>query len=224
MRRIQSFVRRAGRKNKTASNAWEALWSLYGLELSVENFMPLEAVFGRSAETIVEIGFGDGRSLLEMAKRAPEKNFLGIEVYRTGIGTLLAAVEKEKLCNMRILHADALEALAQLSDGSLTTIQLFFPDPWPKTRHHKRRLVQPGFLNLCAKKLKIGGTLHMATDWEAYAMHMMGVVSAHQEFQNPAGEGQFLDRPAFRPVSKYETRGLKLGHQTWDLIVHRTTL
>jgi tRNA (guanine-N7-)-methyltransferase len=199
--------------------AWESYWPLYGLELKTEEILDLDKIFGRHAEKILEIGFGDGRSLLQMAKNAPEKDFLGIEVYRQGVGNLMKMIAEEGLTNIRIVCQDALEVLEHhIPDNSLARIQIFFADPWPKTRHHKRRLIQSQFITLVAKKLRLAGVLHLATDWEEYAQHMMQVLTQHKNFQNSAGTGQFSARPDFRPLTKYEQRGLRLGHISRDLI------
>jgi tRNA (guanine-N7-)-methyltransferase len=219
LRPIRSFVRREGRISSAQLSAWERLWPIYGLSASDPGYIAFESLFGRLADTVLEIGFGDGHSLAEMAKNAPEKNFIGIEVYRTGVGNLLALIEKYSLSNIRIFCADALEVLAdKIPDNSLTTLQLFFADPWPKARHHKRRIVQAPFIKLVSKKLRSLGTFHLATDWMDYAYHMMTVLGNSADFVNASGVDQFMPRPDFRPVTKYEQRGLRLGHQTWDLI------
>jgi len=225
IRPIRSFVRREGRMTQAQVNAWNNFWPIYGLETQTEGPRDLDAVFGRASEKVLEIGFGDGQSLFKMAKNSPEKDFIGVEVYRTGVGNLLALIAKEQLTNVRIFCADAQEILThQIPEASLAAVQIFFADPWPKTRHHKRRLVQSDFVSLVAKKLKQGGHLHLATDWENYAHHMMQVLSARTDFLNMAGDGQFTPRPDFRPLTKYEQRGLKLGHGTWDLIFSRLAL
>lgn len=225
IRRIRSFVRREGRKLKHYSKTWSRLWPIYGLEMAVEEVLDLESIFQRSSAKIMEIGFGDGHSLIQMALEAPEKDFIGIEVYKTGVCSLLAAIETHHITNIRVFCADALEVLGQrIPNESLEGVQVFFADPWPKTRHHKRRLVQTDFANLVAKKLKKGGTLHLATDWMDYANHMMTVMSENTYFANTVGIKQFTPRPAFRPLTKYEQKGLEKGHQTWDLIFRRTGL
>jgi tRNA (guanine-N7-)-methyltransferase len=219
-RTIRSFVRRQGKKTPAQHLAFETLWPHYGL--SVNNRLDFNAIFGRSAETVLEIGFGNGGSLATMAANAPEKNFIGIEVYENGIGRLLASLQKMNLSNVRIIDQDAVEVLTNyIPDGCLQTVQIFFADPWPKKRHHKRRLIQDPFVALVAKKLKNHGILHLATDWMDYAYQMMDVLSNSDCFQNMAGQGQFAPRPAFRPLTKYEQRGLRLGHQTWDLLFQR---
>lgn len=222
LRTIRSFVRREGRISRAQLSAWERLWPIYGLSATEPGFLFLERVFGRSADTVLEIGFGDGRSLAEMAKNAPEKNFIGIEVYRTGVGNLLTLIEKHNLSNIRLFCADAVTVLEnKIPDGGLTTLQIFFADPWPKARHHKRRIVQPSLVKLIAQKLKGGGTFHLATDWMDYAYHMIAVLGASANFVNVNGAGKFMSRPDFRPLTKYEQRGLRLGHQTWDLMFQR---
>ncbi len=220
-RRIQSFVRREGRMTKIQAHALETLWPIYGLSVKTEGqgLIDFDDIFKRTGEKILEIGFGDGHSLVQMAKDAPNKDFIGIEVYRSGVGNLLATIQKEGLSNIRVFCADALEVLEHaIPDHYLAAVQLFFADPWPKSRHHKRRLVQTSFGKLIARKLKVGGTLHMATDWTPYAHHMMSVLGEMAEFENIAGSGQFVPRPDFRPLTKYEKRGLRLGHPSWDLI------
>lgn len=193
--------------------------------MSAQTRLDLAEVFGRPHEKILEIGFGDGQSLATMAKEAPDKDFIGVEVYKTGVCSLLATIEKEGLENIRIFCADALEVLEhKIPDASLAGIQIFFADPWPKTRHHKRRLIQSAFIALVAKKIKPGGFLHLATDWMDYAHQMMSVMSDSPLFENAAGFGQFTPRPSYRPLTKYEQKGLEKGHQTWDLIFKRTGL
>lgn len=222
--RPRSFVRRDGRrrKRKNLIAAWEELWPVYGLSLEDKGLLDLEDLFARPAETVIEIGFGDGQALLQMAINVPEKNFIGIDVYRTGASNLLLEIKKHRLSNIRLFCADAVEVLEQkIPDHALSGIQIFFPDPWPKTRHHKRRLVQPDFIALAARKLKENGFLHLATDWMDYAYQMMSVISISDSFVNIAGMSAFMPRPLCRPLTKYERRGLKLGHQTWDLMFKR---
>ncbi|HSX20678.1 MAG TPA: tRNA (guanosine(46)-N7)-methyltransferase TrmB, partial [Gammaproteobacteria bacterium] len=167
----------------------------------------------------LEIGFGDGRALLANAKAHPHINFIGIEVYKAGIAKLLAGINAQQLSNIRIYCADAVEVLTNcIPAQSLQQIQLFFPDPWPKVRHHKRRIVRPEFVRLLAEKLQIGGSFHMATDWEEYAAHMLAVMEADPNWVNLAGVGQFISRPDTRPLTKYEQRGQRLGYKTWDLL------
>lgn len=216
-RKIRSFVRRQGRIRPGQQRALTDLWAQYGLEANDK--IDFDTVFQRKASRVLEIGFGMGQSLLEMATKNPEQDYIGIEVHRPGIGALLAAIAELKLTNIRVFCADALEVLERcIADGVLDTVQLFFPDPWPKKRHHKRRIVQDKFLALSHQKLKPTGKLHMATDWEEYANHMLEVMSAKSDFANLAGEGNFSPRPDSRPLTKFEARGIRLGHGVWDLI------
>lgn len=221
-RRVRSFVRREGRFTPGQRRALDAWWPRYGLEAAAEPWR-LDAIFGRKASRVLEIGFGNGDSFFEMARRSPEADFLGIEVYRPGIGHLLQRVAAEDMGNVRVACHDATEVLQRcIPAGSLDRVQLYFPDPWPKKRHHKRRIVQPEFASLVARSLKSGGVLHMATDWEDYAQHMMAVLSAAPDFTNAAGAGKFTERPEARPLTKFERRGHRLGHGVWDLLFART--
>jgi len=222
MRTVRSFVLRTGRMTEGQQNAMAALWPKMGL--SVENgLLDLTETFGREAPVVLEIGFGMGDSLIEMAKDQPEKNYIGIEVHTPGVGRLLSNADAADLSNIRVFEHDAVEVLDQcIPDGSLDTLQLFFPDPWHKKKHHKRRIVQPAFAQALRKKLKIGGVFHMATDWENYAEHMMEVMSAAEGYANKAGDGQYSPQPEWRPVTKFQKRGERLGHGVWDLMFERT--
>lgn len=218
LRRIRSFVRREGRLTEGQARALNDYWQDYGLELT-DTPLDLNACFGDSAPTLLEIGFGNGDSLLAMAAAAPDKHFIGIEVHRPGVGALINNAQKQGVNNLRVFCEDAVEVLQRsIPDASLVGVQLFFPDPWHKKRHHKRRILQPEFVNLVADKLAPGGYFHMATDWENYAEHMMEVMSASERFRNKAGQGQYSPRPDYRPETKFERRGLRLGHGVWDLI------
>ncbi|WP_417228211.1 tRNA (guanosine(46)-N7)-methyltransferase TrmB [Amphritea sp.] len=222
MRTVKSFVLRAGRMTEGQQKAMETVWPQMGLELS-QGMLDLNQVFGREAPVVLEIGFGMGDSLIEMAKDQPEKNYIGIEVHRPGVGRLLSNVEKEGLTNIRVFCDDAIEVLAQcIPDESLSTLQLFFPDPWHKKKHHKRRIVQLSFAETIRKKLKVGGQLHMATDWENYAEHMMEIMSAAPGYRNVAGDQAYSPQPEWRPVTKFQKRGERLGHGVWDLMFERT--
>ncbi|RVU31692.1 tRNA (guanosine(46)-N7)-methyltransferase TrmB [Neptunomonas marina] len=222
MRKVRSFVLRAGRMTEGQQKAMDEVWPRMGLTLE-HGLLDLNDVFGREAPVVLEIGFGMGDSLIEMAKNQPEKNYIGIEVHRPGVGRLLSNADKEGLDNIRVFCEDAIEVLAQsIPDESLDCIQLFFPDPWHKKRHHKRRIVQPELAESLRKKLKVGGVFHMATDWENYAEHMMEVMSAAPGYKNVAGEGAFSPQPQWRPVTKFQRRGEKLGHGVWDLMFERT--
>lgn len=219
---IRSFVRREGRLTKAQERSIEELLPVYGLSLS-EELLDFEKIFGRESDVVVEIGFGMGSTLLEMAQVAPEKDFIGIEVHRPGVGWFLNAIHEVGLKNIRVMTDDAVTILKQMiPDNSLDTIQIYFPDPWPKKRHHKRRIIQPDFIALLHAKLKSEGILHLATDWKPYAEWMMEMLTATKEFNNIAGEKQYSKRPAWRPISKFERRGTKLGHEVFDLIFHKS--
>jgi tRNA (guanine-N7-)-methyltransferase len=218
LRRVRSFVRRDSRITDAQKEALQECWPQFGLQIE-KGFLDFSRVFQREAKRILEIGFGSGVSLLEMAKLHPDQDFVGIETHQPGIGTLLLGMEREQVKNIRIYYADAVEVLGKcIPENSLDVVQIFFPDPWPKRKHHKRRLIQPEFVNLIVSKLKQGGTLHLATDWEHYAMHMMAVLSETKTLINLAGANQFAERSTQRPVvTKFEQRGVRRGHQTWDL-------
>lgn len=220
-RAIRSFVRREGRLTEAQQRALEQLQERWGIPFS-EQPLDLAAAFGRQAATILEIGFGNGESLAAMAAASPEINFLGVEVHRPGVGRLLNLVEEQGLQNIRVICHDAVEVLQkQIADGSLDGLQLYFPDPWPKKRHHKRRIVQPAWVELVARKLRPGGLLHMATDWEDYALHMLEVMENSPAFENTAGPGRFSPHQGKRPETKFELRGRRKGHGVWDLIYRR---
>lgn len=218
LRRVRSFVRRDSRMTDGQRRALDAMWPVVGLKLE-EGLCDFPRVFQREAPCILEIGFGSGHSLLEMAKVCPEQNFIGVETYQPGIGTLMLGMQSHAVKNIRIYYADAIEVLERcIPDQSLDVVQIFFPDPWPKRRHHKRRLIQPEFVKLVASKLKKQGTLHLATDWEHYAKEMLQVLSNSSELKNLAGLGQFSNRSSQRPiVTKFELRGTDSGRQIWEL-------
>lgn len=221
IRRIRSFVKREGRLTKGQAGALERQWPKLGLEHQAQT-IDLDAVFGRSAPVVLEIGFGMGKSLVEMAKAAPEQDFIGIEVHRPGVGACLLEAEEQQVENLRVYEHDAVEVLADcIADGSLSTVQIFFPDPWHKKRHHKRRIIQPEFVQQLRKKLKPGGILHLATDWENYAEHMLEVMQAAEGFRNLAADNAYVPRPDHRPLTKFEARGQRLGHGVWDLQFER---
>ncbi len=217
-RRIKSYVLRAGRVSNRQQQGLD-LW-LQNYEL-VMNYEPwsFEKEFGCSADTIVEIGFGMGTSLLSMAKENPQANYIGIEVHRAGVGSLAADLHEHQLLNVRIVAHDAVEVLqSQIEDNSLAGVQIFFPDPWHKKRHHKRRLIQSEFIQLISKKIKKDGFIHCATDWQEYAEHMLEVLSAEPMLRNQQLTGGYSPRPDSRPLTKFEKRGERLGHGVWDLI------
>lgn len=217
-RRIRSFVRREGRLTKGQQRALEELYPRFGVPFT-PRLLDLDALFGRSAPRILEIGFGNGASLADMAAQHPENDYFGIEVHRPGVGNLLLQLEKRQLTNVRASQHDAVEVLEQqIPNESLDEIYLFFPDPWHKKKHHKRRIVQPAFVQTVYSKLKSGGLFHMATDWQDYAEHMLEVMGSAQGFENIAGEGCYVERPDYRPLTKFEQRGQRLGHGVWDLI------
>lgn len=224
MRTIKSFVLRGGRVSNRQQQALDSWLKEYELPL---NTIPwdLEQIFGRKADTVVEIGFGMGASLLIMAEQHPELNFIGIEVHRAGIGSLAADLHEKGINNVRIVAHDAVEVFKHhLDENSLAGVQIFFPDPWPKKRHHKRRLIQPEFVKLLLQRVKIGGFIHCATDWQDYAEHMLSVLSAEALLSNTQPEGEYAARPDSRPLTKFEQRGNKLGHGVWDLIYKKVNL
>lgn len=220
-RTIKSFVMRAGRTTLGQQRGIELGWPKFGLELS-DGLRDFDQVFGRQAPRTFEIGFGMGHSTLEMAAAAPEQDFIGVEVHKPGVGALLSGLLSQNLQNVRVYSCDALEVLREcVADASLDRVLLFFPDPWHKSRHHKRRIVQPAFAELIRQKLRVGGVLHMATDWQPYAEHMLEVLSAAPGYRNLASDGAYVPRPAERPVTKFERRGERLGHGVWDLKFQR---
>lgn len=220
-RPVRSFVRREGRMTEAQRRAFEEFGDRYLIGYR-ESPCDLDAVFGRAAPHLFEIGFGMGDALLEMARRHPEQDYLGIEVYRPGVGRLLRALAEEDIRNVRIVCADAVQVLTHMiPDAALDAVFLFFPDPWPKKRHHKRRMVQPESVALIARRLKPGGIFHLATDWEDYARHMMTVLEASPLLANSAGPGSFTPRPGYRAQTKFERRGERLGHGVWDLVFIR---
>jgi tRNA (guanine-N7-)-methyltransferase len=212
---VRSFVRRAGRMTAAQKRALTELWPRYGIDFAPE-LVDFEQVFGRSAPRVMEIGFGNGELLVEMAAAHPERDFLGVEVHAPGVGHCLLAAERASITNLRVICHDAVEVLhEQIADASLDTVQLFFPDPWPKKRHHKRRIVQPAFVRLVARKLKADGVLHMATDWELYAEHIETMIEHSGVFSR-------LSEPTrSRSKTKFETRGEHLGHSIWERVYRR---
>jgi len=222
-RPVRSFVRRAGRLTRAQERALAELLPRWGIEPPPpDERLDLAAVFGRSAPRVLEIGFGDGASLAQTAAANPGNDYLGIEVHEPGVGHLLLEIERLDLANVRVVVHDAVEVLnGWIEPASIDRLQLFFPDPWPKKRHHKRRIVQPGFLGTLARVLKPGGVLHMATDWEPYALHMRETAGASPFFDEPTGGPETGGRPPERPETKFERRGLRLGHRVADLLYLR---
>ena len=215
---IRSYVIRAGRMTPAQHRAFQQQWARYGLSLFSGLIDPRQ-LFGRSAPLVLEVGFGMGASLLAMAKAEPDKDFIGIEVHPPGVGRLLNDAAEAGINNLRVYMADANDVLEDcIPDGVLTRFQLYFPDPWHKKKHQKRRIAQPAFIEKVRTKLITSGVLHMATDWQDYADQMMEVMSNAPGFANQAGEYVFADKPSYRPNTKFEQRGERLGHGVWDLL------
>ncbi len=219
--KVKSYVKREGRLTKAQSKAIDDNWPSMGLSIE-QGMLNLTDVFTRDAPRVLEIGFGMGKSLVEMANADPSTDFIGIEVHRPGIGACLASAQEADVKNLRVFEHDAVEVLnISIPDKSLDRLQLFFPDPWHKKRHHKRRIVQSDFVQAIRGKLKIGGEFHMATDWEPYAEHMLEVMNEAQGFSNISKSKDYVERPEYRPITKFEVRGQKLGHGVWDIIFKR---
>ena len=221
LRPIRSFVRREGRFTPGQKQALQDNWQIYGLD-DHQKTIDIDAVFKRQATITLEIGFGMGASLCTMAKQQPEVNFIGIEVHRPGVSAFLTNVKEEGLTNVRVFCADAVEVLTNaIADESLDCVQIFFPDPWHKKRHHKRRLIQPGFVELIKQKLKPRGILHAATDWQNYAEHILEVLEGVDGLENTSGKNNYSPKPDSRPTTKYEKRGQRLGHGVWDIVFEK---
>jgi len=198
--------------------AYEKSWATYGLKLA-DGAIDTDVIFGRTGPKVLEIGFGMGDSLLQMAAAEPETDFIGIEVHPPGVGTIMNTAQEENISNLRVYLADANDVLEEcFAAQSINRLQLYFPDPWHKKKHNKRRIVQPQFVQLVREKLRSGGILHMATDWQHYAEQMLETLDAAEGFENIAGLGEYSPRPAYRPMTKFEKRGQRLGHGVWDLI------
>lgn len=216
---IRSFVLRAGRMGSGQQKALDELGPRFVLPYHPTE-LDLNAIFRRPASKILEIGFGMGGATAEIAASHPENDYLGIEVHTPGVGALLKLIGERNLSNLRIVQHDAVEVLQHMiTDASLDGIHIYFPDPWHKSKHHKRRLIQPGFVALLTKKLKPGAYLHLATDWENYAQQMLEVLAGEAQLTNTAPD--YAPRPAYRPLTKFEQRGLRLGHGVWDLVFRR---
>lgn len=222
-RGIKSYVLRAGRMTVAQTRGLEEVWPRLGLSLE-DGRQDLDKVFGRHAPRVVEVGFGMGASLIEQAETHRDTDFIGIEVHPPGVGKLLDEADKRGLTNLRVYREDALRVLEEcLPEASIDTLQLFFPDPWPKKKHHKRRILQPAFAELVRTRLKPGGLFHMATDWANYAEQMAEIMAAEPGYRNVASAetAPYVPRPAFRPLTKFELRGERLGHGVWDLMYER---
>jgi tRNA (guanine-N7-)-methyltransferase len=214
--RIRSFVTRAGRLSTAQERALNELGPQFMIDYAKA---PLDfaGVFGRQAPVVLEIGFGMGQTTAHIAKHMPDRDFIGVEVHTPGVGSLLKLIGEEGLANLRVIQHDAVEVLNNMIPaGSLAGVHVFFPDPWHKARHNKRRLIQAPFVKLLVDRLAPGGYLHLATDWEDYAVQMLEVLSAEEGLQNMAEA--YAPQPAYRPLTKFENRGLKLGHGVWDLV------
>lgn len=217
IRKIQSFVLRTGRISQRQKLALDHLPEL--ALPKTDQIWDLDHIFPRAAPTILEIGFGMGQSLLTMAKERSDLNFIGVEVHLAGIGSLLADLIDQKISNVRVAAFDVIEVLTHhIADAALSGVQIFFPDPWPKSRHHKRRLIQSEFIRLLVAKIKPGAFVHCATDWEPYAAQILAVLSNEPELKNKNPCGGYSPRPLDRPKTKFEQRALGLGHDIWDLI------
>ena len=218
---VRSYVVRAGRMTEAQRRALSEHWLRYGLQLDADR-IDFDAVFGRAAPKVLEIGFGMGDSLLTMAQAEPDKDYIGIEVHPPGVGRLLNNAVQADVGNLRVYLADAVDVLREcIAEASLARIQIYFPDPWHKKKHHKRRIIQPEFIALLATRLQRGGVLHLATDWQNYAEQMLLELEAEAQLINTAGLGKYAERPAFRPETKFERRGQRLGHGVWDLLFER---
>ncbi|MDH3787498.1 MAG: tRNA (guanosine(46)-N7)-methyltransferase TrmB [Xanthomonadales bacterium] len=220
-RPVRSFVLRAGRLTDGQKRALEELWPLYGIAGGTDA-VEFDVLFGNDHPVILEIGFGNGDATWQMARNEPGLNFLGVEVHKPGVGHLLLKIEEYEISNLRIACEDAVELLRQrITSHSLSGVRIYFPDPWPKKRHHKRRIIQPPFVRLLAEKMKPSAILHLATDWAPYAEHMLDVMQCSPAFENLAVAGGRVPRPEWRPQTKYEKRGERLGHEVYDLVFRR---
>ena len=220
-RAVRSYVLRAGRVTEGQKRALQDLWPIWGIEPGA-GLLDFRDLFGNDRPVILEIGFGNGEATWRMAQASPEENFLGVEVHKPGVGRLLLKIEEHGLDNVRIACEDAVALLRErVPDASLAGVRIYFPDPWPKKRHHKRRIVQPPFVGLLAGKLAPGAILHLATDWAPYAEHMLEVMQGSAEFENLSPDGAYCEKPDWRPPTKYERRGERLGHEVADLVFRR---
>lgn len=220
-RPVRSFVLRQGRFTPAQQRAFTQHWAQFGVDYLAQP-RDLDALFGRHAEHVLEIGFGNGEALAFAAAAQPERDLIGIEVHRPGVGRALNALADQGIGNVRVYCHDAVEVLGnEIAPNTLDEIRIFFPDPWHKMRHHKRRLIQPAFVELLVSRLRVGGVLHLATDWADYARQMWEVLDAQPQLRNRAGAGGHVARPPWRPATHFERRGLRLGHGVWDLLYER---
>lgn len=217
-RRIRSFVRRQGRLTPAQNFALEKYMPKFGLQ-ACNGVFDFSKEYKREAPTHLEIGFGNGQSVANMAASHPENNYLGVEVHRPGVGNLLQLIHAQELSNVRVMTDDVFDVLQNnIADNSLAAVYIYFPDPWHKRCHVKRRIVNPVFVEMLATKMEVGGLLHMATDWKDYAKHMMRVMNDMPQFRNTAGADNYSERPEWRTLTKFEQRGHRLGHDVWDLM------
>jgi tRNA (guanine-N7-)-methyltransferase len=221
-RPIRSFVRRESRMTASQREALRELWPRYGLTLG-DTPIELDTLFKRTAPRCLEIGFGNGEALTAMAAANPQNDYIGVEVHRPGVGQALRDCAARDVGNVRVCCVDVNDVLARLPDEAFTSVYLFFPDPWPKKRHHKRRLLQPDFADSVRRKLTRGGLFCLATDWEDYAVHMLAVLTQAPGFENTAGDARYVPRPVERPLTKFERRGQRLGHTVYDLAFRRVS-
>lgn len=216
---IRSFVHRRSHITPSQQAALDLLLPQWSIEYK-NKVLDFDAVFGRQADTVLEIGFGMGETTQQIAQMRPDDNFLGVEVFNAGVGALLKRIDETGISNIRIIQHDAVEVVRDMiAPGSLAGVHIFFPDPWPKKRHHKRRLIQPEFIGMLARRLAPGGYIHCATDWQDYAGQMLAVLSAETALINTVND--YAPRPDYRPLTKFEARGLRLGHGVWDLIFRK---
>jgi tRNA (guanine-N7-)-methyltransferase len=221
MRRIRSFVLREGRMTPAQQRAFDDYWSRYGLDYrgAPHDF---DADFGRQAPLVLEIGFGNGEALAWASEHDPTRDFIGVEVHGPGVGRLMNTLDARGSSNVRLYRHDAVEVLEhEIAPGALAEVRIWFPDPWHKTRHHKRRLIQPEFVALLASRMAPAGLLHLATDWQAYAEQMLAVLEAAPDWRNAVAPGQYAEKPDWRIETHFERRGLRLGHGVWDLLYRK---
>ncbi len=219
-RSIRSYAIRSGRLTKGQTLAFTQYWAEYGIDID-NQCLDLHAIFANQNPIYLEVGFGNGHSLAQMASQRPQDNFIGIEVHKPGVGHLLMEAHQLELTNLRLIHYDAVEIFKKIKTDSLKGLMLFFPDPWHKRKHQKRRILTSEFIQQVIRMLKPKGTFHLATDWQHYAQQMLKMLEQVNAFENLAGKNQYYPRPDFRPLTKFEQRGQNLGHQVWDLIYQK---
>jgi tRNA (guanine-N7-)-methyltransferase len=221
LRRIRSFVLREGRMTDAQQRAFDDYWPRFGVDVD-DRVLDLDVLFGRHAPHVLEIGFGNGEALAWASEHDPERDFIGVEVHGPGVGRLMNALAVRDARNVRVFRHDAVEVLERaIAPGALDEVRIWFPDPWHKKRHNKRRLIQPEFVALLATRMAPGGLLHLATDWQAYAEHMLAVLEAAPDWRNAVAPGAYAEKPAWRIETHFERRGLNLGHGVWDLLYRR---